>query len=78
MVPLVSRKNSFSSKPKNEKEKIETVVGIFNQLEIKKHAGFVKNKYLDLAYFHLDKIDVADKRKLCLKQLAQMLVHRDI
>ena len=68
----------FSLKPKEEKEKIKTVIEIFDQLEIKKHAGFVKNKYLDLAYFHLNKIDVAEERKTCLRQFAQMLVHRDI
>ena len=68
----------LSSKPTDEKSKIEAVTTIFNKLDVRKHATAEKAKYLDKAYFHLKSISVDESRKAVLHQFAKMLVDRDV
>ncbi len=68
----------LSSKPQDEKAKIKEVVKIFDQMNIQKHAGLEKNKYLDLAYQHLAAVSVSDSRKEIVTKFATTLVDRDL
>jgi geranylgeranyl diphosphate synthase type II len=68
----------LSTRPNDEVSKIEAVVNIFNQMEIQKHAGLEKNKYLDLAYEHLAAVKVSEKRKQIVTNFATMLIHREL
>jgi geranylgeranyl diphosphate synthase type II len=68
----------LSTKPEDEKAKIEAVKSIFTRLEIKKHASTLKNKYLDEAYRHLDAIEISTERKQYLRLFGETLVNRNI
>ena len=70
--------NLLSSKPMDEKLKIEAVTTIFNKLDVRKHATAEKAKFLDKAYYHLNAVSVDDTRKTILHQFAKMLVNRDV
>lgn len=68
----------LSSKPKDEKLKINAVTDIFNKLEVRKYATAEKAKYLDKAYYHLNSIEVSEAKKEVLKAFAKMLVDREV
>lgn len=68
----------LSTRPDDEAAKIRAVVNIFDQMDIQKHAGLEKNKYLDLAYKHLAAVKVSDKRKEVVTKFARTFVHRDL
>ena len=58
-------------------KKIEEVLGIFKRSGVDQWAMELKNKYLDIAYKHLEEIAVMSKRKEPLQKLAAFLVQRD-
>jgi geranylgeranyl diphosphate synthase type II len=58
-------------------DKVNQVLRIFKSSGVDEWAVSLKNKYLDIAYAHLDEITVISKRKEPLKQLAAFLVQRD-
>jgi geranylgeranyl diphosphate synthase, type II len=68
----------LSTKPEDEKGKIEKVTDIYNKLEVRKYATLEKAKYLDAAYLHLEGIKVEDSKKAVLVSFAKMLVDRDV
>jgi geranylgeranyl diphosphate synthase type II len=58
-------------------DKIKLVLDIFKRSGVDAWAVALKNKYLDIAYTHLDEIAVMNNRKKPLKDLAAFLVQRD-
>lgn len=58
-------------------DKVDRVLEIFKRSGVDEWAVSLKNKYLDIAYDHLEQIAVMGKRKDPLKQLAAFLVQRD-
>ncbi len=68
----------LSTKPADEKAKIKAVTGVFNSLDVRKHATAEKSKYLDNAYHHLNSIEVDDDKKNVLKAFAKILVDREV
>lgn len=57
-------------------QKVDKVVAIFDGLHVRLYADEVKAAYRDLAYSHLDMIDVPQDRKSILKDVAQYLLDR--
>jgi geranylgeranyl diphosphate synthase type II len=62
----------------NEEEKIEEVTGLLKSLNIPALAEAEKNKYKKLAFDSLDKVNGSDSGKVVLKELAELIVGRDI
>lgn len=62
----------------NEKEKIEEVVHIFNQLGIKEETELIKEEYKDRAFSFLKKLNIEDKRKKLLENFADYLMDREV
>lgn len=61
----------------NEPEKVQRVLHIYKKCGIDDWAKSLKQKYVDIAYQHLEDIAVVSARKEPLKQLASFLIQRD-
>jgi geranylgeranyl diphosphate synthase type II len=61
----------------NPPDKVNQVLAIFRRSGVDEWAVSLKNKYLDIAYKHLEEIAVMSKRKEPLQKLAAFLVQRD-
>lgn len=61
----------------NSDTKIQDVTKIFDTVVIKEYAQQVKQAYLDLAYSHLNAIDLKEKSKAQFMDFAKYLVERD-
>ncbi|PWT77771.1 MAG: polyprenyl synthetase [Bacteroidetes bacterium] len=61
----------------NSPDKVKRMLSIFKACGVDEAAKILKEKYIESAYQHLEDILVLSKRKDPLKQLAQMLVHRE-
>jgi len=68
----------MSTTPADEVTKIKTVTSIFTQLNIRQLAEELKEEYLDKAFMHLDAVQVADSRKIELRELANQLMGREV
>jgi geranylgeranyl diphosphate synthase type II len=71
------KKRLLDLQKESDTNKIEEVLGIFKRSGVDQWAMELKNKYLDLAYTHLESIAVMSKRKEPLQKLAAFLVQRD-
>ncbi|MES2780957.1 MAG: polyprenyl synthetase family protein [Bacteroidota bacterium] len=60
----------------SEQQKIEGVLRIYNQLNVKDIANQLKNEYLQKAFSHLEKVQVTDVKKEVLKATALDLMER--
>ncbi len=60
----------------DEQKKIDEVLYIYNRLNVRQAAETWKKKYLQEAFEHLDRVDVATEKKLLLKQTADELMQR--
>lgn len=69
--------NWFSKNNVEPKGKIDAVIKIYNELDIKTHARLASKKYYDLAVGFLDKIDFEREKKENLYELADYLINRD-
>jgi len=70
------KKRLFELQQTNTPEKVAEVLDIFKKTGVDEWAMSLKNKYLELAYTHLESIAVTAKRKEPLKNLAAFLVQR--
>ena len=61
----------------NPPDKVQKMLSIFKACGVDEEAKILKNRYINIAYQHLDDIAVLSSRKGPLKQLAQFLVQRD-
>lgn len=68
----------MSNNTMQEAEKIQTVTQLLHDLGIPELANNKKLDYQEIAYAHLEAIDVAPKRKVALKAIADYLLNRDI
>jgi geranylgeranyl diphosphate synthase type II len=68
----------MNTSTQNEKEKIEEVTGLLKSLNIPALAEAEKNKYKKLAFDSLDKVNGSDSGKVVLKELAELIVGREI
>ncbi len=62
----------------DEKEKIEEVTNLLKSLDIPAFAEAEKNKYKKLAFDSLNKVNGSNSGKAVLKELAELIVGRDI
>lgn len=62
----------------NEKAKIEEVVDIFNQLNIKKETELKKEEYKNKAFSYLENLKVENERKKLLENFAFYLMNREV
>ena len=62
----------------DEEGKINEVKSIFNELEIRQQSEQLMETYLQLAFSHLEKVEVGEIRKKPLKDLANQLMGREI
>lgn len=62
----------------NEKEKIEKVVQIFNQLGIKEETELIKEEYKNNAFSFLRKLNIEEDRRNLLEKFAYYLMKRDV
>lgn len=69
-------KQLIESTPVDEQSKINEVLGIFNQLQVKAAADVLKEHYLVSAFADLETIDVEPLRKTVLKSTALELMER--
>lgn len=60
----------------SEQQKIDGMLRIYNQLEVKEIANQLKNDYLQRAFAHLEKVQVANENKEVLKTTALDLMER--
>lgn len=58
-------------------EKVEAVTAIYDQIGIKELTLAKMNEYFNKGFESLDKIEVAEERKIGLKSFAQYLIERD-
>ncbi len=58
-------------------QKIKKVTHIYAKLKVQKQATELMEKYLQKAFLHLDQVDVADSRKILLRNLANELMMRE-
>lgn len=68
----------MSSYPEDEEKKITEVRAIFNRNNIQQLANQIKNEYHDKAMEHLEKVEVAETKKVELRALAANLLERNI
>jgi geranylgeranyl diphosphate synthase type II len=68
----------MNTSTQNEKEKIEEVTALLKSLNIPALAEAEKNKYKKLAFDSLDKVNGSDSGKVVLKELAELIVGREI
>ncbi len=61
----------------NPPDKVQKMLSIFKACGVDEEAKILKNRYINIAYQHLEDIAVLSSRKEPLKQLAQFLVQRD-
>lgn len=66
----------FSGKEMNPEEKIRTVTGLFDQLNIRESSESLANEFINKAFEFLQKVSVDDKRKKELTELASSLIGR--
>ncbi len=59
-------------------QKIKTVTGIYQKLNVQEQATELMENYLQKAFVHLDKVKVEGARKILLKNLANQLMMREI
>ncbi|MEZ4934129.1 MAG: polyprenyl synthetase family protein [Saprospiraceae bacterium] len=62
----------------NEKEKIEKVVQIFNQIGIKEETELIKEEYKNNAFSFLRKLNIEEDRRNLLEKFAYYLMKRDV
>lgn len=60
-----------------ESEKVEKVVQIYNDLNIKSLSGLKKEEYQKEAFEHLEAVSIDEHRKSVLKKLAEQLLERN-
>ncbi len=65
-----------TDKPLDEQQKIDGVLSVYNELQVKQYANELKETYLHKAFEHLDKISVEPIRKTVLKSTALELMER--
>lgn len=63
---------------KDELAKIKTVKGLFNKLNIRREAEYLKNKYQSNAFQALERLDSNEERKAPLIEMASQLIGRDV
>lgn len=68
----------MSNNTMQEAEKIQTVTQLLHDLGIPELANNKKLDYQEIAYVHLEAIDVKPKRKVALKAIADYLLNRDM
>ncbi len=71
-------RNAFTNRIFNPEEKISMVKNVYLQLGLEKAARDKMEEYNRMALSHLDKIDIADKKKKDLIDLAQNLLKRNM
>jgi len=62
----------------NPSRKIETVTAIYKKLKVQEQATELMERYLQKAFIHLDQVKVEASRKICLQNLANQLMMREI
>jgi geranylgeranyl diphosphate synthase type II len=73
---LIKLTGLIADKPENEQQKIDEVLAVYNELQVKQYADTLKETYLHKAFEHLDKISVESIRKTVLKSTALELMER--
>jgi geranylgeranyl diphosphate synthase type II len=73
---LIKLTSLIADKPENEQQKIDEVLAVYNELQVKQYADTLKETYLHKAFEHLDKISVESIRKTVLKSTALELMER--
>ena len=58
-------------------DKVQHVLALFRECGVDKWANGLKEKYINLAEYHLEEVAVPSARKESLKKLMQFLVQRD-
>ena len=61
----------------NPTDKVEKILHIFKACNVDAWAKELKEKYLQIAYKHLDDIAVMSVRKIAMIELAEFLMQRD-
>lgn len=70
--------NWFSKTEFEELEKIEAVKSIFRESGVLREAQTLQEKYQDIAFQHLDQIQVKKNRKEIIRQLASQMLLRQV
>ena len=60
----------------NREDKVEKIIEIYKNCNVDDWARELKEKYLQTALQHLEKIAVVSARKKPLQELAEYLIHR--
>ena len=68
----------FTTTPENSEEKIKTVIGIYNQLDIKQKVEQEIDRLFDEGQKLINAISVGEERKTTLKQIINQLLGRKI
>ena len=68
----------LSTESSDENIKIKEVKSIFNQLHVREVAESLMEKYLKLAFEHLEAVNVGDERKKVLIGLSHELMGREV
>ena len=68
----------MSSYPVDEEKKIKEVRSIFQKNNIQILANQIKNEYYEEAMMHLGKVSVIENKKRALKNLATVLLNRQV
>ena len=60
-----------------DKEKIQQVMGLYEQLDVLQDANELKNKYYELALSNLSNLELSNDKKDKLKSFAEFLMNRN-